>query len=167
MSDIMMKEITGRHVLFWLLGFFGVMLMANGIFIYFALSTFEGVDNPNAYKQGLQYNQRIEAERRQAALGWTHAVSLKTADRLELSVQGRDGKPVSGLAVNGTVTRPVAADAAQELAFEETGLGVYAANMTALPPGNWIVSLKAIRSRPQGEDMVYRIKERLWLKPNS
>ncbi len=167
MSVITMKEITGRHVLFGLLGFFGVMLIANGIFIYFALSTFEGVDNPNAYRQGLQYNQRIEAERRQAALGWTHAVSLKTADRLELSIQGPDGKPVTGLVVNGMIRRPVAADAVQQLAFEETGLGLYAARMATLPPGNWIVSLKAVRSRPQGEEMVYRIKERLWLKPNS
>jgi hypothetical protein len=34
------KPIAGRHVLLALIGFFGLMLIANGFFVYFALATF-------------------------------------------------------------------------------------------------------------------------------
>lgn len=167
MTVIAMKEITGRHVLIAFIAFFGVMLTANGIFLYFALSTFNGLDNPNAYQEGLQYNQRIEAARRQTVLGWSHGVALLDAGRIELTVKDRTGNPVSGLAVSGTIGRPVTDEFTQALTFEETGLGLYAAKAHGLQPGNWIVSLEAAKSRTQGLETVYRIKERLWLKPNS
>jgi hypothetical protein len=38
------KPIAGRHVLLALIGFFGLMLIANGFFVYFALATFSGGD---------------------------------------------------------------------------------------------------------------------------
>ena len=37
--------LKGRHVLMSLIGFFGLMLIANGLFVYFALSTFTGSDS--------------------------------------------------------------------------------------------------------------------------
>lgn len=167
MSGFAMKEITGRHVLIGLAGFFGVMLIANGLFVYFALSTFEGVDNPNAYEEGLRYNERIEAERRQAALGWSHAVTIRQTGRIELAIRDRESHPVSGLTISGQIARPVAAETTQPLVFQESAPGLYAASADGLTPGGWIVSIEAVKPHRQGPETLYRLKDRLWLKPNS
>jgi nitrogen fixation protein FixH len=165
MSVIAVKEITGRHVLIGLLGFFGIMLLANGVFVYFALSTFNGLENPNAYRDGLHYNQRIAAAEKQAALGWSHRLALNEAGRLELTIRDREGGAVFGLAVTGEIRRPVGDGPAHSLALNEIGDGLYAAAPAGLEPGNWIVSLDALPARGGGEATAYRIKERLWLKP--
>ena len=44
--------------------------------IYKALTTFGGVETPDAYRKGLAYNQRIAAEEAQAGLGWHDELSL-------------------------------------------------------------------------------------------
>ena len=62
--------LTGRHVLIALVAFFGVMLIANGIFVYFAVATFSGGDTSNAYRKGLDYNETLAAAERQAERGW-------------------------------------------------------------------------------------------------
>ena len=96
MTATAMKQLTGRHVLFALLGFFGVMLIANGFFIYFALSTYQGLDNPNAYERGVNYNQRIEAAEKQAALGWSHQVVAGDVGKLQVIIRDKTGEPVTG-----------------------------------------------------------------------
>ncbi len=53
------RPFTGRHLLYWLLGFFGVMMVANAIFIWLALNTFTGVISKTAYQESITYNQRF------------------------------------------------------------------------------------------------------------
>jgi nitrogen fixation protein FixH len=160
-----MKELTGRHVLMALFGFFGMMLLANGIFLYFAVSTFNGLDNPNAYQDGLNYNARIEASRQQAALGWAHEVTLTPDGRLGLSVKDGSRNAVSGLKISGTIGRPASDRFTRELDFHETAPGVYAAQVSGIESGNWIAALTAAETG-SGAEVIYRMKERLWLKPN-
>ena len=70
----MIGEIKGKHVLFAMLSFFGVILVVNGVFTYFALSTFTGVSTDDAYRRGRAYNQTIEAAMEdQALLLWQGA----------------------------------------------------------------------------------------------
>ncbi len=167
MSATARKEFTGRHLLLILAGFFGVMFAVNGVFVYFALSTFSGVDDPTAYQDGLNYNKRIAEERQQEALGWSHRVSVDKSGKVMLAMTNAKGEPVAGLAVSGRISRPVEGNALVPLVLREAETGVYSANAGALEAGNWIVSLKATKTRPGGEPAIYRIKERLWLKPNS
>ena len=42
------RRITGRHVLFGMLAFFGVVFTANGVMMWMAARTFDGVDEPDA-----------------------------------------------------------------------------------------------------------------------
>ena len=56
--------IQGRHVLAGLAGFFGLMLLANAVFVYFAVATFSGGDTSKPYQKGLHYNQTIAADAR-------------------------------------------------------------------------------------------------------
>jgi nitrogen fixation protein FixH len=159
------KQFTGRHLLIILIGFFGVVLAINGIFAYLAVSTYRGVDSSTAYQDGLHYNQRIEAAHRQAGLGLSHEVRLENG-RVEVGVVDAKGWPVTGLSVSGQIARPVAEDAPRALVLKETRAGFYAASVDGLGPGNWILTLEAKKSLPLGEEALYRIEERLWLRPN-
>jgi nitrogen fixation protein FixH len=160
------RQITGRHVLAICLGFFGVMLAANMAFVFFALSTFNGGEGGKAYQVGLDYNQTIAAARAQEQRGWSHRIEAATAGRITVLLTGRDGAPVTGLAVSGDIGRPAADRFTRPLTFQETRPGAYAAETGALNDGNWVVNLAA-RAKPETETIVYRAKERLWLKPNS
>lgn len=165
MTDDGVKKLTGHHVLLALFAFFGAMLLANGLFLYFALSTFNGLENPNAYQDGINYNARIEAERRQAALGWTHEVTLSGDGRLALTMKDRKGNALSGLKISGTIMRPASDRFTRELAFQETAPGVYAAQVDGIGSGNWITAL-SVADSAAGAEAIYRLKERLWFKPN-
>lgn len=165
MTVMPMKELTGRHVLYAMLGFFGVMFLANGIFLYFAISTFTGLDNPHAYQEGVNYNERIQSAHRQAALGWTHKLTLSKDGRLELSINDKAGDGVSGLEISGTIERPVTSRFTHKLELKEVNLGRYTAQLDNIDDGNWIVALSAAKSASEA-DILYRLKERLWLKPN-
>ena len=66
--------IEGRHVLMGLIAFFGVMLLANGIFVYFAVATFSGGDTSNAYRKGLNYNDTLAAAELQTRLAGAESV---------------------------------------------------------------------------------------------
>ena len=60
------RRLTGRGVLLWLFAFFGVTFAVNGAFIYFAVSTFPGVEVASSYKAGQEFEGEIAAGRAQA-----------------------------------------------------------------------------------------------------
>ena len=53
------RELTGRHVLFCLLGFFGVVFAVNAVLVKAATSTFGGVETSSSYKAGLMFEQDV------------------------------------------------------------------------------------------------------------
>ena len=61
----MSGQLTGRHVLAWLGGFFLVMFAANGALIYFALHTLHGEAMENSYDASQAFNKRIAEARAQ------------------------------------------------------------------------------------------------------
>ncbi len=158
--------VTGRHVLLWLSGFFGAMLVANGIFLYYALSTFNGLESPNAYNKGLRYNEAIAADLAQKKLGWRHNLSLLPgAGGLRTVITADDGTPVSGLILAGTIGRPASDHEDRAISFIEVRLGEYEARFPALAPGAWVTAIAAHKSRQDPAKPLYRMKERLWVNP--
>jgi nitrogen fixation protein FixH len=152
--------IEGRHVLLGLIAFFGIMVLANAVFLYFAVSTFSGGDTSNAYRKGLRYNETLEAEKRQEERGWrTELAYDDRANRLTLKVLDAAAMPITGLHVGAKLERPATDREDRRVTLEEAGEGVYAATID-LAPGIWVIS---ITSRPEGEDSdsAYRLKQRL------
>ena len=92
------RELKGRHVLMVLCGFFGVMFIVNGFFVYFALSTFSGGDTSDPYRKGLHYNEMLAADERQAERGLADGgrpmTPRRTASR---ELTDKAAEPVSGL----------------------------------------------------------------------
>jgi nitrogen fixation protein FixH len=153
--------IEGRHVLLSLIAFFGVMVAANAALVYYAVQTFSGGDRPDPYRSGLNYNETIAAEKRQAALGW-HAelVHDDAGQRVTLRLVDAEKRPVSGLKFDATLTRPATDKDDRAVDFKEVEAGLYAAD-AALAPGAWVVSLST-RGAREG-DPVFRLKRRLFV----
>jgi nitrogen fixation protein FixH len=153
--------IEGRHVLMGLVAFFGVMLVANGLLVYYALGTFSGGDRPDPYRSGLTYNETIAAGERQAALGWQSEIAYDpAAARLTLRFADKAAEPVSGLRLDGQLTRPATDREDQGLAFTEVSPGVYAAEV-ALGPGRWVLSVESLLD--EGGEPLHRLKRRLFV----
>ena len=58
------RELTGKHVLLWFLGFFALIFAVNGVLVKAATSTFGGVETSSSYKAGLMFKEDIAAAER-------------------------------------------------------------------------------------------------------
>ncbi|MFP4126272.1 MAG: FixH family protein [Alphaproteobacteria bacterium] len=136
-----MSETSARKSL-WIpwtfVAFFGVVAAVNAVMIWFAVTTFTGLDRDEPYVRGIGYNDVLEEERRQAALGWTAEVAA-SPDRLAVEVSDGLEQPLRGAAVDAQVTRPVNAelDFTTDLAAVEPGR--YVAFVDWPAPGRWDV----------------------------
>ncbi len=166
MTAMPIKEITGKHVLLICFVFFGVMFAVNSLFVFYALSTFNGGEGKKPYQSGLDYNETIAAARAQDALGWSHRITAGRSGEVSIALSAKSGAPVVGRALTGEIARPVADRFTHPLVFREVAPGTYAAEAGPLDAGSWLVSL-AVHPGAKPDETVYRAKERLWLKPNS
>lgn len=156
------KGVEGKHVLLALCGFFGIMFLVNGIFVYFAVATHSGGDTSKPYQKGLDYNQTIEADRLQAELSWRVELAYEAAaDQVVVKLSDRAGAAVTGHILTGRLTRPVTDRDDRRLRFEEAAPGVYAAHAD-IPPGRWVVSIIS-REAGAGGKAAYRLKQRLFV----
>jgi nitrogen fixation protein FixH len=152
--------IEGRHVLLALIAFFGIMFLANGIFVYFAVATFSGGDTSKPYQRGLDYNRTIEADQLQANLGWRSALSYEAkTGRLIITFQDKASAPVTGLHVGARLSRPATDKDDRRVRFKEVSPGIYAADAD-LPPGLWVISIASTEGG-EGRQTAYRLKRRL------
>lgn len=159
-----LRPITGRMVLIWALSFFGIILAANALLVFFALDTWPGLSTDKAYEEGLAYNRTLEAANRQANMGWTSAVVFDGAlqsGAVRVRLNGPDGSPVSGVTVRVTLRRPVVEGFDVSASLNEAAPGVYAAPVQLPKPGRWHAAVEARR----GQDIVYRMRHELMVSP--
>jgi len=158
------RAITGRHVLWGLLGFFGFVLAANAVFIYLAVDTFTGLSTENAYQRGISYNQTLEARAAQRELGWGAELRFEqeSGRRGTLSVEMRDraGRPLDDLQVSGQVVRPTHAGYDRDVVLGRSGPGEYATTLELPLHGQWDVRLIA-EARGGAR---FQMERRIWLK---
>jgi len=156
------KVLEGRHVLWGLIGFFGVMFFVNAIFVYFALSTFSGGDTSDPYRKGLHYNDTLKAQERQTERGWQTEVEYDDKTRqLRLSFLDKTAAPITGLRIGARLSRPATDREDRRIDLAEMSQGVYAATVD-LAPGLWVIS---VASRKGGERSggAYQLKRRLFV----
>lgn len=132
MATTTAKGMRGIHLFWWLCGFFAVMIAANAVFLYSALTSFPGEQVKNSYVLGLDYNREVERRREQEALGWSAEVGLADGGDRHLVVRmlDADQAPLTGLAVAASVH--VAGEAkATTIDLAEVSPGEYAAQIVA------------------------------------
>lgn len=158
------RRITGRHVLFAMLAFFGVVIATNAVFVVLALDTWTGLSTDDAYRRGLDYNTVLRAAEDQRALGWTGEVSFDPADdgrgTLAARFTDRNGDVLDHLAVRAEVRRPTHEGHDREVVLERSGPGRYRAELALPLRGQWDVRLHA-----EGRDGTrFVIEDRIWLR---
>ncbi|ADZ71629.1 FixH family protein [Polymorphum gilvum] len=159
------KPMTGRTVLLWLVGFFGVIFAANAVFLWVALGSFPGVVVESSYTAGQLYNQEIAAAREQAARGWAVEAGLdrSAGGTARIVVRARDGAglPVTGVAFTARLNHPTRQGADHLILLQEEETGRFVGHTEAsLDAGNWNLILEA----EGGEGRVFRSENRLFLK---
>lgn len=140
------KPITGRTVLAWLFGFFGVIFAANAVFLYLAFGSFPGVVVESSYKAGQSYNQEIAAARAQEELNWQISSELVrtsgTRGQLVITAADAGNNPLYGIDLRATLKHPAQGNADIELSLTADGGGRYISNIEDLPAGNWNLILE-------------------------
>jgi len=144
--------------------FFAVMFIANGTMVYFAVTTFTGVETNSAYRDGLSYNKKLEAQAIQRALGWQTALAFEhgrdQSGSLQLTLSDRDGGAINGADVVVHFVRPTHAGSDFQDRLDPRGSGRYATEVAFPLPGLWDVEMTI--QHPRGQ---HRFKERVFIKP--
>jgi nitrogen fixation protein FixH len=142
------KELTGRMVLMWLLGFFAVVGAVNAVMIGAAISTFAGLEHDSPYQAGLAFDQEIAAARAQQALHWQVEAKVAKSDRggtlVEISARGADGAPLPGLGITASLVHPTDRRLDRELAIVPDGPGHFS-GVTGAAVGQWDVVIELAR----------------------
>lgn len=159
------SRMSGRHVLMCFLGFFGTIFAVDGFMIYQAVSTFGGVETPDAYRKGLEYNTSIAQDERQTALGWRDDTKFTgTPERLQVMLRDKEDAAVAGKRVLATIGRPATNRQDVTVTLAETAPGLYEAVFPGAVEGTWIVDLSAYDGGSSNEP-VYQARRRAWIKP--
>jgi len=144
-------RITGRHVLFGMIGFFLIIIAVNTVFITLAVQSFPGEQEKKSYLQGLNFNDRLAAREAQAALGWS--VNIDKAERtgktaiIELIFETSEKAPIFDLDIAGVLSQPADNDRDQPLVFSPSGPGRYEAHAENISAGAWILKVRANDNR--------------------
>ncbi|MBF0310587.1 MAG: FixH family protein [Magnetococcales bacterium] len=133
----------------WILWLFLVVLGVNILMVLLAQGTFNGLSTRDSYAKGLAYNEVLNAQQAQEALGWqVKPLSLKPVVRqsspLVIRITDRGGNPVRGISLKGSLYRPVQEGFDQNLAFDEGQPGEYRAMTTAPLPGWWEIRIQSV-----------------------
>lgn len=145
------KKLTGRMVLGGLVGFFALIIGMNILMASFALGTFDGTTEADAYRKGLGFNARIAAKEDAKQLGWSMTVGADMLDaktktvRINVSPSG-----VRSPAITGMLWRQTTDGMDVELPFAPAGDGTYRAIAQLPALGRWELRLLA----DKGEDKV-------------
>ena len=156
-------RLTGRAVLLSLIGFFGVIMVANAILVWLAVSTNTGVVVSSSYKVGNQYQSELDAARAQAERHWKVVADItRSGDgaSFDISIRDAGGAPVGGLVVDAMLSSHVNEEDDHLVTLTEGEIGRYHGTVDAIDHGNWLLVIDARR----GDERVYRSENRVMLK---
>jgi len=138
------RPLTGRKVLFMLLGFFGVVIAVNAIMAKLAIQTLPGTEVDSAYSASLAYENEIAAAHDQNARNWKVDAHIQRGPDGGAMLQARDnsGLPMTGLKFQGRFERPADRRADQAVALAEVASGIYRGSAPLIGPGQWDLVLE-------------------------
>ena len=157
------RELTGRAVLFWLIGFFGLVFAVNAVMVKAATSTFGGVETQSSYKAGLMFEQEVAKAERQDARHWQvdGKLARDRAGEAVLDITARDekGAPLTGLKAVARLAHPADERLDHVIELTRTGAGAFHGQAQA-QAGQWELLFDLYR----GDDRVFRSRSRVTLR---
>jgi nitrogen fixation protein FixH len=157
---------SGRWIPWAIVLFFVFLAGLFSWFVNLALSHNPGVIADKAYVYGLAYDKVIAKVAEQDALGWREDISLTRTDaatgKIVLKMTGKDGKPLTGLAVRYWLVRPSEANHDVRGTLTETAAGYEIAVPLALR-GVWEVRIEAEQAAVDGKTNSFQKSKRFVL----
>lgn len=161
---VMARQSRDRWIPWTIVAGFAIVIAVNGALIYFAMSTFTGVETDRHYERGLAYNQTIAAAEAETARGWRLEPVFESrgpgVGRLTVVFADRDGAPLSGAVVRAYFVRPTQAGHDVDVPLTERGGGRYAADVALPLAGQW--DLRVVAER---QDAIQQARQRVFLAP--
>jgi nitrogen fixation protein FixH len=158
----MIRPLTGRGVLVWLIGFFVVVFAVNAVYIAISIDTFRGEDEQKPYLQGIEYNRTLERRAEQARLGWTADVrAVRVAGghvNVVVDLKGRTGRPETDAKLAGELRHPADENRDRTLKLTEVAPGRYLADAGPVQSGFWDVLVNG-----GAKDAPFETSTRLWV----
>lgn len=150
----------GWYIPWLFVAFFAVVVSVNGVMLYFALSTWTGLETEDHFRKGIAYNRDLAGARAQAERGWQvdslFTPSGSRAGQIDLIFRDRDGQPLDGLRAEVTFVRPTSSGKDFATRLAPLGEGRYTAQITLPLPGQWDAQVFAVH--PSGDyQKTYRI----------
>ena len=160
-------RLTGRKVFLGLVGFFGIIAVANVILIWLAVGSFPGVVTNSAYQAGREYPELLEAAKLQRDLGWEMDESVSAGGPTEpvairLDANDRDGAPLAGLSVTATLASPTHDGLDRHVGLSEGEVGLYGGLADPLPAGQYDLTIDA----KAGDGATFRSVNRIVITGN-
>lgn len=143
------ERARGRFVPWVIAGFFLSFVLLLSSFVWIAFAHRPSLVTENAYQKGLAYNQSLEVDAAQKALGWRAKLEMMDGYTLRLVLSDKSGRPVAGAKVKAWFVRPSQASMDQSVMMTEKGGGVYEAAMPSPAPGLWEARITAERGGKQ------------------
>ncbi len=133
-----MGEITGRQVLVFTVGAFGIIIAVNVVMAWKAISTFPGLEADNTFVASQEFDARRAAQEK---LGWTVATAHERG-KVKIVITDAAGTPVEVGSLTVLIGRPTEAKDDVRPTFTFVG-GLYEADV-ALAKGQWMLKLEAV-----------------------
>ncbi|TCU24417.1 nitrogen fixation protein FixH [Rhizobium azibense] len=100
------KGFTGRHMLFIMLVFFGIIISVNMTMAWYASSSWSGLVVENTYVASQEFNKKAQAMQAMAKSGVSGEFALQDG-LIVYRLRNRDGSPATADAVTAHFKRPV------------------------------------------------------------
>jgi nitrogen fixation protein FixH len=156
------RRLTGWRVLLYLVAFFGVVIGANGLMVYEAVSTMTGVDTDSAYQAGRMFERDVAMAKAQDSRHWhvdAHVASSLSGAQLEITARDADGRLLTGIHPSAAFQRPTDRHLDRDVALVEDSPGEFSGR-TEIMAGQWELVIEISRDGEQ----LFRSKNRVVLK---
>jgi nitrogen fixation protein FixH len=156
------RQLTGWRVLLYLVAFFGVVMAANGLMVYEAVSTMTGVDTDSAYQAGRMFERDVAMAKAQESRHWrvvAHVTPLLSGSQIEITARDEAGRPLTGMQASAAFQRPTDRHLDHDIALVEDSPGKFHGNAEIMA-GQWELVIEISRNGEQ----LFRSKNRVVLK---
>ena len=143
--------LTGRHVLFGMVGFFGIVTLVNVVMIWLALSSWPGLSGVG-YRDAAAQRAMLAERDAIASLGWTADLSIAqqgSLSRLDVLLTDRQGMTVTGIALSADFRRNVVEALDRTVALVPGPQGAFSGDVSLPARGQWTLRLVATRDGKQ------------------
>jgi len=131
--------------------FFAVIITVNGIMMFFAYSSWTGLETEGHYRKGLAYDDNVQGAKKQAALGWDVSLSVEIAEThasartlsYKVTFLDHNQKPLDSLKAHTFFIRPTHEGLDVDGPAVVVSPGVVGGEITVPVPGQWDVRVHA------------------------